>query len=77
MTDKAICPYCFDTFDQQGTIRLERHVKSKHNEEQQLHLYSFGQSWVIREKKGRFKCPLCEFSGLPWDLLVHHEEMHL
>ena len=42
MANKLTCPYCFDTFEEDGMIWLERHVKSKHNEEQRLHLYTFG-----------------------------------
>ena len=40
-------------------------------------MVGLGQSWVLKEKEGRFKCPLCEFKGLPWDMLTHYEEKHL
>jgi hypothetical protein len=42
MANKLLCPYCFNIFEDDGAMQLERHVKSKHNKEKQLHLYSFG-----------------------------------
>ncbi|KAF8422587.1 hypothetical protein L210DRAFT_3571226 [Boletus edulis BED1] len=75
MSNKTICPYCFRSFD--DVHRLERHVKANHNEDEKLTLYTFGRSWRLKEEVGRFKCPLCDFLGLPWDVVVHYEQMHL
>lgn len=36
-----------------------------------------GQSWVLKEKEGQFRCPLYEFKGLPWDMLTYYEGGHL
>src|SRR6266568_779221 len=74
MSTKTMCLYCFECLDD-SPCRLEQHVKGNHNEAEMLTLYTFGKhvflqgirqfikctgrSWSLREKDGRFKCPLC------------------